>query len=158
MAASPVFTANKVFLSFILIVAGAEIHLAFTIDTENQAGEHRGFSGPRTSMAFTSDFLHFVEDFLLYNRRMCPERDDLILNAIWSSFLVPDGIGVCFEIHSTYEVSYHLDNFCLSGPLPESTICIGLRLVFWGMIHGVPPSPYIGLTEKVPNHPNTPEM
>lgn len=79
-------------------------------------------------MPLLSDFLYLVKDFLFDNRRMGAVENLLILFGILPLLLIPNGVGVGFEIDSSTDVFFAFKNIYDGAFMPAVRI---LRLGVW---------------------------
>lgn len=102
--------ADKEVLSLLKVVGGGVIELLFAVVTEHQAGEHISLARCRSAVSLLSDFLHLIKDFQRNDRRMGVVENLAILHRVVPLLLVPNGVGVGFEIDRTACVLHILKN------------------------------------------------
>ena len=102
--------ANKEVLPLLKVVGGRVVKLLFAIITEHQTGEHIALARCRSAVSLLSDFLHLIKYFQRNNRRMGVVENLAIFHRIVPLLLVPNGVGVGFEIDRTACVLHIFEN------------------------------------------------
>ena len=97
--------ADEKVLSFLKVVSGGVVELLSAIGAEHQTRKRTALARCRSPMPLLSDFLHLVKDFLFDNRRMGVIENFMIFFGILPLLLIPNGIGVGFEIDSKMQSS-----------------------------------------------------
>ena len=79
-------------------------------------------------MSLLSDFLHLVKDFLFDNRRMSIVENLLIFFGILPLLLIPNGIGIGFEVDSSTNILFAFKNIDDGAFVPAIRILrLGVR-------------------------------
>lgn len=111
---------DKEVLPLLKVVGGGIVELLLAIITEHQTGEHIALTRCCSAVSLLSDFLHLIKDFQRNNRRMGVVENLAILHRIVPLLLVPNGIGVGFEIDRTACVLHIFENVS-NGKAMENT-------------------------------------
>ena len=92
--------ADEKVLPLFKVIGGGVVEFLSAIGAEHQTRKRTALARCRSSVPLLSDFLHLVEDFLFDNCRMGVVENLLIFFGILPLLLIPNGIGIGFEIDS----------------------------------------------------------
>ena len=120
--------ANKEVLPLFKVVGGRVIELLFAVVTEHKTGEHIALACCRSAVPLLSDFLHLIKYFQRNNRRMGVVENLAIFHRIVPLLLVPNGVGVGFEIDRTARVLHIFENVSNRAFMPTVFV---LRCLMW---------------------------
>ena len=123
--------ADEKVLSLFKVVGGGVIELLSAISAEHQTRKRTALARCRSPMPLLSDFLHLVKDSLFDNRRMGVVENFLIFFGILPLLLIPNGVGVGFEIDSSTDVFFAFKNIDDGAFVPAVRILrLGVRCLY----------------------------
>ena len=120
--------ADKKVLPLFKIVSGGIVELLSAIGADHRTRKRTALARSRSPMSLLSDFLYLVKDFLFNNRRMGVVENLLIFFGILSLLLIPNGVGVGFEVDSSTDILFTFKNIDDGAFVPAVRI---LRLGVW---------------------------
>ena len=112
--------ANKEVLPLLKVVGGRVVKLLFAIITEHQTGEHIALTRCCAAGSLLSDFLHLIKYIKTNNRRMGVVENLAIFHRIVPLLLVPNGVGIGFEVDRTACVLHIFENVSNGTFVPTS--------------------------------------
>ena len=112
--------AYKVILPLLKVIVGAVPHFRSAVGTVNHAGEQAALARFRSAVTLLPDLLHLVKDFLFDDRRMGVVENRLFVERRFPLLLVPNGIGVGFEVDRTA---------CVLSPFQNVNNGVGIPMV-----------------------------
>lgn len=120
--------ADEKVLPLFKVVGGGVVELLSAISAEHQARKRTALARCRSPVSLLSDFLHLVKDFLFDNRRMSIVENLLIFFGILPLLLIPNGIGIGFEVDSSTNILFAFKNIDDGAFVPAIRILrLGVR-------------------------------